>query len=141
MITMEMFKERGVSTMAATSSVATVGGKAPFKPLRTMPKVVEVAPVKKPCPVGEEIPLELRLKRQREIIHARRGELKRFLSPRETPLKPLTSTFQMAGVVRPKASSSREEMDALQLRLKRQREIIHARKGEMRRFLQPTATG
>jgi hypothetical protein len=137
MITMEMFKERGVSTMAATSSVATVGGKAPFKPLRTMPKVVEVAPVKKPCPVGEELPLELRLKRQREIIHARRGELKRFL----TPLKPLTSTFQMAGVVRPKASSSREEMDALQLRLKRQREIIHARKGEMRRFLQPTATG
>ena len=137
----EMFEERGVSKMATTSSVATVGGRAPVKPLRTVPKVVEVAPVGEPYTVEEELPLELRLKRQREIIHARRGDMKRFLSPRETPFKPLRTTFQMVGVARPKVPSARQKMLALEARLERQRMIIHARRGQLKRFLQPTATG
>lgn len=93
---------------------------------RPTPVVVKIVP--------EELPLELRLKRQREIIHARRGEMKTFLSPREAPFKPLRTTLQMAGVVRPHVPSAREEMIAHQRRLQRQREIIHARRGGLKAF-------
>ena len=57
-------------------------GEIPFEQLSAMPQVVEVLPVEEPYTGAEKLPLELRLKRQREIIRARRGELKRFLSPR-----------------------------------------------------------
>jgi hypothetical protein len=116
--------------MAKRSSLATAGGEAPLRPLTTVPKVVE------PYIVPEELPLELRLKRQREIIHARRGELKRFLSPRQTPYGPVRSMFQVVGIQR-KAPSARQKMLALEARLERQRMIIHARRGRLKRFLSP----
>jgi len=69
--------------MATTACfLVRVAGEAPFERLRTMPQVVEVLPVEERSTDAEKLPLEVRLKRQREIIHARRGELKRFLSPR-----------------------------------------------------------
>jgi hypothetical protein len=141
MIDVEVFQERGVSKMARTSGAAMGGRKAPPKRLKTMTKVVEVAPVEEPYIVQEELPFDQRLKRQREIIHARRGEMKSFLSPRQTPYKPLRTTLQMVGTPRPHVRSPREEMIAREQRLKRQREIIHARRGELKRFLRPTATG
>jgi hypothetical protein len=130
---LEMMKERGVTKMAATTTLTKVAEKAPPKPVGTMPRATEVVSF----PVREELPVEARLKRQRELIHARRGELKRFLSPHEAPFKPLWPTFATAAEVTPKALPAREEMLALQRRLKRQREIIHARRGELKRFLSP----
>ncbi len=130
----EMMKERGVSKMATTATLVKVAEKVLLKPVSPTPRVVEIIPVGEPV---EELPLEVRLKRQREIIHARRGELKRFLHPRGTPFKPLASTLPMVAVVRPEMPSAREEMLALQLRLKRQREIIHGRRAELKRFLHP----
>jgi len=125
-----------------TRLTAAMGGrKGPSTRLKTMTKVAEVTRVEEPYIVQEELPFEERLKRQREIIHARRGEMKSFLSPRETPFKPLRTTLQMVGTVRPYVRSPREEMVAREQRLKRQREIIHARRGELKRFLRPTATG
>jgi hypothetical protein len=121
---LQVRRERSVSKMATKSSVATVGTVTVARPAAMVAAVVP-----------EELPLELRLKRQREIIHARRGELKHFLSPRETPFKPLRTTFQTVGVVRPKVCSSSGEMVALQLRLQRQREIIHARRAGLKCLL------
>ena len=126
---LEMTKERGVSKMATTATRVKVAERVLLKPISLTPRVVEVVP--------EVLPLEVRLKRQREIIHARRGELKRFLKPRGTPFSPHWSTLPMVTVVRPEVPSARQEMLALQLRLKRQREMIHARRGELKRFLSP----
>jgi hypothetical protein len=118
---LELMKERGVRKMATTATLVTA----------------KVVPVREPLTVEHELPLEARLKRQRAIIHARRGELKRFLSPRETPFEPFKSTLQMVGTAEPKVPSARQEMLVLERRLKTQREIIHARRGELKRFLSP----
>lgn len=76
MVTLEMIRGRGVNEMATTSLLVRVTGEVPLTELRAMPQVVEIVRVEQP-PSREE-----RLARQREIIHARRGELRRFLRPR-----------------------------------------------------------
>ena len=134
---LEMTKERGVSKMATTATRVKVAERVQLKPISPTPRVAEVVPMGESVAVREELPFEVRLKRQREIIHARRGELKRFLKPRGTPFSPHWSTLPMVTVVRPEVPSARQEMLALQLRLKRQREMIHARRGELKRFLSP----
>jgi hypothetical protein len=116
--------------MATVSSPVKVAGGTRFEEIRTIPPVVEILRVEKP-------PLEVRLKRQREIIHARRGELKSFLSPRETPFKPLRTIPQVMEAVGLEKPATRSEKPPLEMRLKRQREIIHARRGELKRFLSP----
>jgi hypothetical protein len=68
--------------MATTATRVKVAERAQLKPISPTPWVAEVVPASEPIAIREELPLEVRLKRQREIIHARRGELKRFLSPR-----------------------------------------------------------
>lgn len=69
--------------MATKASTALkITGEARFKPPTATPQVVEVVRPEEPLTHRKKLPLDLRLKRQREIIHARRGELERFLSPR-----------------------------------------------------------
>jgi hypothetical protein len=126
-----------VSKMATKASTALkVTSETSFKPLTAAPQVVEAVRPEEPLAHRKKLPLELRLKRQREIIHARRGELKRFLSPRQTPYGPVRSMFQMVGVQQ-KAPSARQKMLALEARLERQRMIIHARRGRLKHFLSP----
>ncbi|MGB6838618.1 MAG: hypothetical protein WBF66_13065 [Dehalococcoidia bacterium] len=114
-----------------------VAGETPFEQTRTISRVVEIPRVEEPSTGAEKLPLELRLKRQREIIHARRGELKRFLSRRETPFMPLRTIPQVVEVGRAAEPATLSEEPPLEVRLKRQREIIHARRGELKRFLSP----
>lgn len=68
--------------VTTTCFLVKVAGETPLERLRGIPEVVEVIPVKEPAAEAQKLPLEVRLKRQRDIIRARRGELKRFLSPR-----------------------------------------------------------
>lgn len=134
---LEMTRERGVSEMATTATRVKVAERVQLKPFSPTPRVAEVVPVSEPVAIREELPLEVRLKRQREIIHARRGELKRFLHTRGTTFAPPWSTLPTVALVPPEAPSAGQEMLGLQSRLKRQREIIHSRRGEMKRFLSP----
>jgi hypothetical protein len=119
-----------------TRSTVRVVGEAPFKP-SAMRRLVQILQPEE-APTGtEKLPLELRLKRQREIIHARRGELKHFLSPRGAPFGALRPIPQVADVAGVGEVSSRAEKVPLEVRLKRQREIIHARRGYLKGFLSP----
>jgi hypothetical protein len=124
-----------MATKASTALRAT--GETRFKPLIATPQVVEAVRPEEPLTHRKKLPLELRLSRQREIIHARRGELKRFLSRRETPFKPLRSTFRLVGLAQAEGLPPRGEFLARELRLKKQREIIHARRGKLKHFLRP----
>jgi hypothetical protein len=76
-------RKGGARKMATTACfLVRLAGQAPLERLGAIPQVVEVRRMEEPSTGGEKLPLELRLRRQREILHARRGELKRFLSRR-----------------------------------------------------------
>lgn len=126
-----------MSAMATTATRVKIAERTQLKPIGPAPRVAEVVPVSERVGIREELPLEVRLKRQREVIHARRGELKRFLHTRGATFEPHWSALPTAAAVAPEVPSARQEMPALQLRLKSQREIIHARRGELKRFLSP----
>jgi hypothetical protein len=63
-----------------------VAGGDPVDRLRAIPQVVEVLAVKDGPTGRDEIPVTVRLQRQREIIHARREEFGRFLKPKRLRL-------------------------------------------------------
>jgi hypothetical protein len=67
--------------VATQSLLVRVAGECPVERIRAIPQVVEILAVHGDSASPDAPSLSARLKRQREIIHERRDELRRFLKP------------------------------------------------------------